>query len=239
MGDYTEFLGLIVPGGWEEFFRFVGEPYNGPLFPVVDDRNPFQVLIPKLKAASEEFDMVPLPRHPYFAPQAWEETDGQLPGKSEPYFLRNMKGPKYLIGDTICRPMATMAESNGRFTIASIEGSSHHSEASLFAKKDSITFEDAHHCFQVCDGSIKFTVNGTSSVLQVGETVYIPRGTAFKFEYVSRLAKAYVFSNAAGLVELLCRVGKTHEHSVIPEKAGESDLQQIEALGEELNFKLS
>ncbi len=76
LGNYTEFVGLIVPGGWEEFFRFIGEPYNdGPLYPLTDDRNVFEVLIPKLKAAAEKFDMVPVPDHPGVEPQPWEVVD--------------------------------------------------------------------------------------------------------------------------------------------------------------------
>lgn len=71
LGTHTEFLGLIVPGGWEEFFRFIGEPYAGPMYPLSDDRNPFLVLLPKLKAAAAKFDMVPMPRYPQFDPQPY------------------------------------------------------------------------------------------------------------------------------------------------------------------------
>jgi hypothetical protein len=37
---HTEFLGLIIPGGWGAFFRFIGEPYTGALFPTHDPRHP-------------------------------------------------------------------------------------------------------------------------------------------------------------------------------------------------------
>ena len=50
----------------------IGDPYEGgPLFPLVDERNPFEVLVPRLKKAAMEFDMVPLPMHPKSEPQGW------------------------------------------------------------------------------------------------------------------------------------------------------------------------
>ena len=115
-------VGLIVPGGWEEFFRFIGEPYDGPLWPLDDQRNVFEVLIPKLKAAAEQFDMIPLPQHKQFGPSPWKETENKLPGKLEPYFLKNATGPAYLAGGTVVRPLITTAESDGKFVIGSIEG---------------------------------------------------------------------------------------------------------------------
>jgi hypothetical protein len=74
------FIGLIIPGGWEEFFRFVGEPYSGPLFPTNDKRNSFEVLIPKLMAATEKFDMIPVRDKAQFDPQPWDGSETKLPG---------------------------------------------------------------------------------------------------------------------------------------------------------------
>jgi hypothetical protein len=169
LGEHSEFLALIVPGGWEEFFRFIGEPYSGSLFPLSDDRNPFEVLIPKLKAAAEEFDMVPVPQHPSFDLQLWGKGDDQLPDGIEPYFLRNGSGPTYLQGGTLCRPLITLVQSRGKFSIGNVEGSSHH-KTSLFSACEDITFENVHHCAQVADGYIDFTIEGSTTRLAVRET---------------------------------------------------------------------
>ena len=236
MGNYTEFLGLIVPGGWEEFFRFIGEPYTGPLFPLSDDRNPFEVLIPKLKAAAQKFDMVPVPQHPSFQPQPWVETENHLPGSLEPYFLRNGSGPKYLSGGTLCRPLATTAESRGRFSIGSIEGSSLHYSGNVLVDKQSIKFEDIHHCFQVVDGRVEFTIDSSSTArLSSGESIYIPRQTAFRIRFTSKFAKAYAFSNGGGIVELLCKAGQEYDGAVIPEKVQQWDAARLSALCQELS----
>jgi quercetin dioxygenase-like cupin family protein len=239
LGPYSEFLGLIVPGGWEEFFRFIGEPYSGPLFPLEDDRNPFEILIPKLKLAAQEFDMVPQPQHPHFDPQPWSADENSLPGGLRPYFLRSGTGPKYLVGGTVCTPLATTKESAGRFCIGSVEGSSHHGSSSLFAGGKSIKFDSTHHCVQVADGTMKFTVDGAKGILAVGETLFIPAGMEFSFEFASALAKMYVFANDSGLVELLCKLGREYAAPVLPEKALDWDVRSLSKFAEEFGYAVS
>ncbi|GAB7346324.1 hypothetical protein MBLNU457_5041t1 [Dothideomycetes sp. NU457] len=209
VGDHAEFVGLIVPGGWEEFFRFIGEPYSGPMWPMEDDRNPFEVLIPKLKAATEKFDMVPVMDQASFPPSEWQADENRLLGAPEEYFLKNGTGPKYLVSGSFVRPLATTAESNGRFTIASIEGSALHK--GLFGDQ-TIRFSKVHHCFQVVEGAIDIKIgdDGTSR-LNAGELCYIPAGVSFKFDYTSRFAKAYVFSNGGGLIETLIKLGRSYD----------------------------
>lgn len=228
-------VGLIVPGGWEEFFRFIGEPYDGPMWPVEDNRNFFEVLLPKLKAASEQFDMVPCPQHQAVEPQAWSDIDGRLPGKMEPFFLRSGTGPAYLVGGTLCRPLISTAESAGKFAIGCIEASSHKDmQSGIFGKsRRRLRFETTHHAFQVVQGEMEFWVGEASpSTLAAGELLYVPRGTAFSFAATTRFAKMYAFANGGGMVELLQRLGSSHASPVLPEKASswdESKLQSFEA----------
>ena len=40
LGHYNEFLGPIVPSGWDRFFDFTGSPYPGPAYPQVDPSPP-------------------------------------------------------------------------------------------------------------------------------------------------------------------------------------------------------
>jgi len=222
---------------WEEFFRFIGEPYAGPLFPLSDSRNPFEVLIPKLKAAAEQFDMVPVPHQKSFDPQPWDGTENKLPNGLEPYYLRAGAGPKYRLGATLCRPLITTAQSGGKFTIASIEGSSYH-KTPIFSEGKSLVFPDAHHCFQVAQGKISFTVAGKTAVLSEFETLFIPAGTEFSFNYSSRLAKAYVFANGGGLVEVFLKLGKDYAPALMPETEEALDISSLPDLERELSFRL-
>ena len=213
---------MIVPGGWEEFFRFIGEPYAGPMWPLVDERNVFEVLIPKLKAATEKFDMVPQPQHKGAAPQPFDGSENTLPGKLEPYYLQANKGPKYLLDGVVVKPLATTKESGGRFSIGSIEGSAEHQNACL---KTKFQFAQVHHAVQPVVGQLEVVVDGASTTLNPFETVYIPKGSSFSIKFASRFVQAYIFASGGGLLEMLCDAGESYQHSMIPEKeaAGASD----------------
>lgn len=238
LGDYTEFVGLIVPGGWEEFFRFIGEPYDGPLFPLEDNRDIFQVLIPKLKAASEKFDMIPVRDHPNTEPQPWiEGKDANLPGGLHPYFLRAGAGPRFLLGGLVTSPLATTAESGGRFSIGSIDGSSWHENSPLSKK---FIFDDVHHAFQVADGSVTLTLDGTeSTTINVGETIYIPRRRAFSLAIESRYARVYVFISGKGILDVLTGAGKPFHQSIPPQKPEAWEVASLEKIQTELNFRIA
>ncbi|KAK4544585.1 hypothetical protein LTR36_004157 [Oleoguttula mirabilis] len=242
LGAHSEMIGLIVPGGWEEFFRFIGEPYSGPMWPMEDNRKIYEVLIPKLKAAAEKFDMVPLPQHKQFAPQDWQDDENRLPGKLEPYFLKNATGPAYEVGGTVVRPLATTAETDGKFSIGSIEASSHYHQHSVFAKeKQCLRFDNVHHAFQVVSGSVEFHLDSSApSKLAAGELIYVPKGTAFRFQATSRASKMYAFASGGGVTELLIKLGKEHSSTILPEpeKVGGCDVAALERLQPEFGFTI-
>ena len=239
VGEYSEFLGLIVPGGWEEFFRVIGDPYEGgPLFPLVDDRNPFEVLVPRLKKAAMEFDMVPLPMHPKSEPTGWVGDENVLPAGVEPYFLKAGSGQRYLVGGMVVRPLCGLVQSGGKFAIGRIEGSAMHGSA-LFQDQKTIRFENTHHCFQVAEGTVRFTIDGAVGELSSMETVYIPAGKDFSFEVTSKLGSIYVFANGGGVVELLVKLGKEYKAPLIPEKAEDFDASRLSGLETEFGFAMS
>ncbi|KAH9815743.1 Cupin domain [Teratosphaeria destructans] len=241
LGTHSEFIGLIVPGGWEEFFRFIGDSYSGPQWPLEDDVDIFKVLIPRLKAAAEKFDMVPQPHLETFDPQPWEGSDHQLPKAVAPYFLRNGTGPAYEVGGTVVRPLATTAETNGKFSIGSIDSSREYHQHGIFANDDqTIRFDEIHHAFSVADGSVEFKVDGSpSGKLGAGEIVYVPKGTAFRYRATSRFSRVYVFASGAGLVESLIKVGKPHRTTVLPERSPEkADVAGLVALGQRFGFTI-
>lgn len=234
LGHHAEMVGLIVPGGWEEFFRFIGEPYDGATWPTEDPRNFFEVLLPKLKAAAEKFDMIPCPQHVACQPREWTAKDSRLPGSLKPYFLQNGSGPAYVMGGTVLRPLITTAESDGKFSIASLEGSSNASmQTSLFANSGRrLKFSGVHHAFQVVEGALSFTIGSRRpSRVCAGELVYVPKDTEFTLEFASRYAKVYVFVNGRGLVGLLQDLGETFKQPMLPEQAIPWDETSLESVG--------
>ncbi|KAK6441292.1 hypothetical protein LTR95_002485 [Oleoguttula sp. CCFEE 5521] len=242
VGPHSEMVGLIMPGGWEEFFRFIGEPYDGATWPLEDDRSFFEVLLPKLKAAAEKFDMVPCPQHRGVEPQSWEEGDSKLPGSLKPYFLKNATGPAYLAGGTVCRPLATTAESGGKFSIGQIEISSHPQlRAGLFASSSRrLTFEHVHHAFLVVEGEVQVHA-GTSNAadLHAGQLIFVPKGTELCIAARSRFASFYVFANGPGLTELYQHLGCAHHLSTLPERAAAWDESGLVALSKNFGCRLS
>lgn len=223
-------IGLIIPGGWEEFFRAIGDPYSGPMWPLEDKGNFFEVMLPRLKQAAEKFDMVPCPRKEGFSPQPWEDNDNCLPGKPEPYFLKSTTGPAYVVGGTVCRPLITTAESNNKFSIGSVESSNQFNDQGIFARDGQhITFSDVHHAFRMTHGKLDIEIGGQRTVVNEGELLYVPKGTRFRFRPVTRYTKIYVFCNGGGLVEMLQKLGKDYVGPVIPEKADEWDIETLKS----------
>lgn len=232
-------LGLIVPGGWEEFFRFIGEPYSGPLWPLNDQRNVFEILIPKLKAASEQFDMIPVREKKQFDPQPWQAGENKLPGELKPYFLKNGTGPAYLAGGALVRPLITTAESDGKFVIGTIEGSSHHREQDVFANGRKLKFPETHHAFQITEGVVEFHIGSSpATLLHAGELVYVPRATPFSYQTRSRYAKLYAFASGKGLVELLIKAGEKHDSPIPPEKASEFKTEHVHSSTREIGHEV-
>ncbi|KAK5112338.1 hypothetical protein LTR62_004301 [Meristemomyces frigidus] len=242
LGAHSEMAGLIVPGGWEEFFRFIGEPYGGPTWPLHDERRFHEVLLPRLKQAAEKFDMVPCPQTQSFEPQAWDlNTDSKLPGKLAPYFVQNAMGPGYEFGGMVCRPLITTAESDGKFAIGSLESSVQFQEQGIFGDGGAraMCFELVHHAFMVVHGTVLVKLEErTPTKMTAGEVVYVPKGTAFRLQTTSRFSNIYVFASGAGLVEVLCKLGTPFNLPVLPETASKVDVGGLEALQSKYGFVL-
>jgi hypothetical protein len=228
-------MGLIIPGGWEEFFRFIGEPYVGPLFPANDRRNPFEVLIPKLMAATEKFDMIPVRDKAHFDPQSWDGSEVKLPGEYADggYFLKEGAGEKWVVGGTVVRPLATRKETNDRFSIYELEGSSFHAGKGL---NQVVEFEETHHAIYTVEGVIKLIVDGIEVKTTVGETAFVPAGTKWSFDVDSVYARAYVFANGGGIGEILTSVGTKYGSAIVPNEASPWEQSKVKALEVELKF---
>ncbi|KKY28265.1 putative cupin domain protein [Diplodia seriata] len=257
LGDHTEFIGLIVPGGWEEFFRIIGEPYlsnTSALFPVDDPRDPRAVLVPKLIEAAEKCDMVPVRDHAAVEIQPWGNGDDErLPDGVEPYFLRADAGPKWLLDDSaVARPLVTTVQSGGRFSVVGLEGGGgggdgHHRRSVFSEVGGMLRWERVHHCFVVVHGRVGFRVGkggeGAEEEeeevrLAADDTIFVPAGEGFSFEFESAFAQMYVFANGGGVAELVMAVGRRMEApGSVPEKPmAEWRAEQVTALAGERGF---
>jgi hypothetical protein len=167
-------------------------------------------------AATEKFDMIPVRDKAQFDPQPWDGTENKLPGVCENggYFLREGVGEKFAVGGTVVRPLATRKETNGKFSIYSIEGSSFHSGKGL---TKALEFKDTHHAIYAVEGVLKLVIDGSEVKTSAGETTFVPAGTKWSFDAESVYARAYVFANGGGVGEVLASLGTKYESAALPQ----------------------
>lgn len=236
IGPHTEIQGLITPGDWVDFFRYVSEPYEGILVPESDNRDLKSILIPKVMAAKGRFDVVFQPDYQPPEVSEWTQDDEKLPDGHEGYFLRANTGPRWILGGVVSRPFLTTKQSNGVCAISSIESSKEYGPT-LFSRY--MTFAKVDHCFCVMEGTLKLRLQDSGdSVFREGETVVVPAGQAFALEFESKYVKIHSFSDGDGIESLVHQLGQPLGAVVLPEQAPEWDASQLSAVAEKLNVVL-
>jgi mannose-6-phosphate isomerase-like protein (cupin superfamily) len=195
------------------------------------------VLIPKLMAATEKFDMIPVRDKAQFDPQPWDGSEVKLPGVCENggYYLKEGAGDKWTVGGMVVRPMATRKETNDRFSICTLEASSLHAGKGLGR---AVKFEKTHHAIYTVDGVMKLTIDGSEASTTVGETTFVPAGTSWTIEAASLYARVYVFANGGGLGEILTRVGTKYEAPSVPSEVASWEEGAVAGLEAELGFSV-
>jgi quercetin dioxygenase-like cupin family protein len=163
------------------------------------------------------------------------QSEVKLPGRCEDggYFLREGEGEKWAVGGTVVRPLATRKETEGRFSIYSLEGSSFHTWKGL---SQSLDFKETHHAVYTVEGVVRLTIDGAEVKTIVGETTFVPAGTKWSFGFDSVYARTYVFANGGGVGEILTSVGTKYESVAVPNETASWDESKIRALEAELKF---
>ncbi|KAK3942147.1 quercetin 2,3-dioxygenase [Diplogelasinospora grovesii] len=239
LGPHTETFGLVAPGDWIDFFRYVGETYHGVIAPESDDRNLASLLIPKVMAAKDRFD-VHFERDYYYTPPAvsdWLDSENQLPSSSSPspYFLRANTGPRYLLGGLLSRPFITTHQTAGKFAISSLETSNVYSPPSLsvLLSRKWMTFREVDHCFCVQEGTLLVKLREPRGLgdddkeeeeeeeewtpVREGQTLVVSAGQAFALKAGSRFVRVWSFTNGNGIEELVHTAGEPCKSFVLPD----------------------
>lgn len=239
LGPHTEIYGLITPGDWVDFFRHVSEPYEGLLVPETDNRDLKSILIPKVMAAKEKFDVV---FQPHYQPPALSEwvagEDEGLPASSLPFFLRANTGPRWMLGGVMSRPFVTTQQSNGVCAISSIESSQSYG-GSLFS--GFMAFDKVDHCLCVQEGTLVVRLkdsSSSSSVFREGETVVIPAGQSFALDFASRYVRVWSFTDGDGIETLVHRLGQPFDGVVLPDQALDWDSTRTAGIAASLGVHL-
>ncbi|KAK9776252.1 putative RmlC-like cupin domain-containing protein [Seiridium cardinale] len=239
LGPHSETFGLVAPGDWVDFFRYVGEEYKGLILPEFDNRDLKSLLIPKLMAAKDRFD-VQFERN-YQPPEVgeWQESENVLGGQLEPYFLRANTGPRWLLGGVLSRPFINASQCSGKFSITSLESSKIYGESAF---SQWLSFPTVDHCFCVQEGLFKIKVKGEGDAwneVREGQTVVVAAGQSFKLDFGSRYVRVITFTNGHGIEYLIHTAGSSHTGFVLPEEAATWDKSKFEAAAKELKVELS
>jgi hypothetical protein len=237
LGPHTETLGLVAPGDWVDFFRYVGETYEGLIVPEADDRDLRSMLIPKVMAAKDRFD-VHFERN-YDPPEVgdWLETENKLPDPLEPYFLRANTGPRWMLGGVMSRPFINASQCSDKFSISSIESSCKYDHSPFMRW---LTFPTVDHCFCVMEGSLKVQLKSSGEIWNVvreGQTLVISAGQPFKLDFASRYVRAITFTNGAGIEHLIHTAGLTCESFVLPEQISPYEEEKLQAACHEIGVQ--
>lgn len=239
-GGINETVGLVTPGQWVDFFRFVSERYAGVVADEFDMRNPGLVFGPKMREIKEKYDVVFQPHFKGAEVSEWSEKDSRLPDGQEAYYLKANTGPCHLLEGVLSRPFITTKQSTGstgNFAITSIESSNRLSNRILGKP---IMFEKVHQVYHVLDGAISITVNsGAANMVRAGETAFIPAGTSVSIEFVDRYVRFWAYSSGDGLESLIAEAGGAFEGSIVPDQVREMDADSVRKVGERLGMRIS
>lgn len=235
LGPHTEILGLIAPGDWVDFFRYVSEPFHGLLVPEFDDRDLKSILMPKIMAAKDRFDVVF--QRDYQPPEVsdWKDSENTLPEALTPYFLRANTGPRWMAGGVLSRPFVTGKQTGGKFAISSIESSKVYGPT-IFSK--ALKFKDVDHCLCVQEGALVVKLGGkTEETVREGETVVIPAGQSFTLEFATRFVRIISFTSGEGIEALIEKAGAPYKGFTLPDEAPKFDEDGLEKVFGELSIE--
>lgn len=234
LGPHTEILGLVAPGDWVDFFRYIGEPFDGLLVPEHDDRDLASHVVPKVMTAPKDYDVHFVRDYNPPAVGEWKEDENVLPGEARPYFLRANTGPRWMAGGVMSRPFVTTKETGGKFAISSIESSNVYGP-SIFSEY--MAFPAVHHCLCVREGAVRANLKGDEEwvTLHEGETVVITAGQGFRLEFASKYVRLMSFTDGRGIDEVVSEGGEPFRGLVLPDKAPSLDEAKIKAAFEKLD----
>jgi mannose-6-phosphate isomerase-like protein (cupin superfamily) len=235
----NETMGLVTPGDWVDFFRFVSETYDGVLCDEFDSRNPGAVFGPKIKEIKAKYDVIFQPQFQGAEVGEWTEKEYSIPEGQEAYFLKANTGLCYLLEGVLSRPFITTKQSagpTGNFAITSIESSNRLSNTVL---SKPCKFEKVHQVYHVLDGAISLTVNGESgNLVRAGESAFIPAGTEVAIDFVDRYVRFWSYASGDGLETLIADAGDVFKGKMVPDQTTAVDMEKVRKVSERLNIRI-
>jgi quercetin dioxygenase-like cupin family protein len=223
-GHYSTFVGPIVPGGWDRFFDFTGEPYSGASFPPgPPGPPPFE----RFARAEVEFGMKYRPDAQYAAART-DAADDTLPAGQAAYFLRCGEGPRHELAGQLQTLIVGADQTGGRTTMTALE----------MAKGPGLPMHlhaRTHEALMVLEGRLRMVLDGEEQVLTRGDLVSIPAGVEHAYSGDGHYTKVLTMSAPGGLERLIAGAGQPTRDHVCGPAAGEVDREALREAAAELD----
>lgn len=235
VGPHTEIFGLIDPGRWIDFFRYIGEAYEGIITPEFDNRNIRENIMKKMMKADRDYDVVFQPKHVPPPVGDFDDNDTKIPESKAAYYLRADTGPRWIAAGVLSRPFITTAQNDGKFAMTSLESSDHYGASPL---SRFMTFK-VDHCLTVIEGVLEISMQGGEKYLiHEGETAFIANGQGFALGFASRYVRVWTFSSGNGIESVIHEAGELFEGVVLPDEAKQFDQSRLDKACEKLGVQL-
>ncbi|KAK4508205.1 hypothetical protein PRZ48_001943 [Zasmidium cellare] len=231
LDPFSEMVGAIAPGGFEDLFFFLANsnytaatwsPYAPSNSSDSSSGGSSSEIISSLQSYDVWAQLDYSPRRDFIngsAPSTsgWHSSSNTLPNSDHtPYFVAKDYGPKYLHTSSfyqIIQPFVTPAQAGAKnFTEGTITISKLPSNATI----ESTTLPD-HTAFEVLSGELIVEMEGETLSLVIGDVVFVPGGTEFKYYSNAAFTKfLYVAAGTDTLDQRLIAQAKTWGYPVFP-----------------------
>ncbi|KAJ5930950.1 hypothetical protein N7466_006443 [Penicillium verhagenii] len=227
----TEMIGVIVPGGFEDLFYYLGTNYTSgtdtPYVPAISNSSSSSSTpTASMMSTLESYDVYAQtsfePRYDLVngtAPidnSTWHTGANALGSPGDPYFVANGYGPKYLnsqYGYQVIQPLVTSTQAQDtNYTLSTISLS-----RQTQTSPPSYTLAGAA-AFEVLEGLLYITIGEYPvAMLSMGDVAFIPAGTEFSYYSSVAFTKVlYVSSGDNGVDAQLIEGGKSWDFVTFP-----------------------
>ncbi|KAJ3337663.1 hypothetical protein HDU93_000741 [Gonapodya sp. JEL0774] len=222
----TYMIGVVFPGGFEDFFFNVSTPWNPAVNAPFPPDQPLAFPANQFFAVAALFDVNVQPTYPLNNElnlngatnnASWHADNNTIPSNSStPYYIANGWGPKSLggndHGDIVISLLAKLTEKG---TVATL--SMRRTSDAAIANGKSAAYPIGH-VINVLEGSIKVAIEGLGEqFLGYGDTLYILKNTKFRLYTDVNWAKVYVAAaNDNNLITALLSNATTWPYAVPP-----------------------
>jgi quercetin dioxygenase-like cupin family protein len=216
----SQFFGVVVPGGWEDFFADAGEVWGMTGLPPAG--RPFDIA--RIIAAQVKFRVLRVDDPTYAAPTPIGEADQRLPGGHDSYFLEAGFGSRRVLFGHLSTAVLTAAQSAGTVDMRVIEGGR---DAAVPAMRHART----HQLLYALDGVLAVTVDGEEHRLAGGDAINLPAGVTYATRVLSGTARWVATSSGGDAASMWDVAGSETSEFCFPiESDPGSDLARVRSL---------